>query len=205
VSDGVRFARGFIADARGPAPRALFRAMTPVCGRWRREWSAPEGVDVRGIRSGRHDTVHDQEPTMANIELHLTLPRDARYVPVLRNVAGTLMQSLDVPQDSVDDVALALSEACGNVIRHAAGTDQYAVILTVATSSCEIVVCDLGPGFDRTTMDAAQRGDITEVDGAEDGRGLRLLQALMDDLQFVRDDDTTTVRLLKRWDAVGLG
>jgi serine/threonine-protein kinase RsbW len=142
---------------------------------------------------------------MAEIELHLTLPRDARYVPVLRNVAGALLQSLDVPQDSVDDVAIALSEACGNVIRHAAGSDQYAVVLTVATASCEIEVRDLGPGLARETMEAAERGDIAEVEGAEDGRGLRLLQALMDDLQFVRGDDTTRVRLLKRWDAVGLG
>jgi serine/threonine-protein kinase RsbW len=142
---------------------------------------------------------------MAEIELHLTLPRDARYVPVLRNVAGSLMRSLEVPEESVDDVAIALSEACGNVIRHAAGTDQYGVVLTVATASCEIEVRDLGPGFDRARMDAAQRGDIDEIEGAEDGRGLRLLQALMDELQFVRDDDTTRVRLLKRWDAVGLG
>jgi serine/threonine-protein kinase RsbW len=142
---------------------------------------------------------------MAEIELHLTLPRDARYVPVLRNVAGSLMRSLEVPEESVDDVAIALSEACGNVIRHAAGTDQCGVVLTVATASCEIEVRDLGPGFDRARMDAAQRGDIDEIEGAEDGRGLRLLQALMDELQFVRDDDTTRVRLLKRWDAVGLG
>ena len=143
---------------------------------------------------------------MAEIELHLTLPRDARYVPVLRNVARSLMHSLDVPEESVDDVAIALSEACGNVIRHARGTDQYGVVLTVASQTCEIEVCDLGPGFDRATMDAAQRGDIIDqIEGAEDGRGLRLLRALMDDLQFVREEDTTRVRLFKRWDAVGLG
>lgn len=143
---------------------------------------------------------------MAEIELHLTLPRDARYVPVLRNVARSLMHSLDVPEESVDDVAIALSEACGNVIRHARGTDQYGVVLTVASQTCQIEVCDLGPGFDRGTMDAAERGDIIDqIEGAEDGRGLRLLRALMDDLQFVREEDTTRVRLLKRWDAVGLG
>jgi serine/threonine-protein kinase RsbW len=129
---------------------------------------------------------------MAEIELRLTLPRDARYVSVLRNVAGSFLRGLDVPEESVDDVGIALSEACGNVIRHASGTDEYGVVLTVASASCEIEVCDLGPGFDRTFT-------------AEDGRGLALLQALMDDLQFVRDADTTTVRLIKRWDAVGLG
>jgi serine/threonine-protein kinase RsbW len=142
---------------------------------------------------------------MAEIELHLTLPRDARYVSVLRDVAGSLLRGLDVPQESVDDVGIALSEACGNVIRHAGGSDEYGVVLTVAAASCEIEVCDLGPGFDRATLTAAGRGAADRAFTAEDGRGLALLQALMDDLQFMRDDDTTRVRLIKRWDAVGLG
>jgi serine/threonine-protein kinase RsbW len=123
----------------------------------------------------------------------------------LRNVAGSFLRGLDVPEESVDDVGIALSEACGNVIRHASGTDEYGVVLTVASASCEIEVCDLGPGFDRTVLAAVGRGSADRTFTAEDGRGLALLQALMDDLQFVRDADTTTVRLIKRWDAVGLG
>jgi len=142
---------------------------------------------------------------MAEIELRLTLPRDARYVSVLRNVAGSFLRGLDVPEESVDDVGIALSEACGNVIRHASGTDEYGVVLTVASESCEIEVFDLGPGFDRTALAAVGRGSADRTFTAEDGRGLELLQALMDDLQFVRDADTTRVRLIKRWDAVGLG
>lgn len=140
---------------------------------------------------------------MAQIELQLTLPRDAQYVGILRRVANSLLLGLDVPEESVDDVAVALSEACGNVIRHAGGTDEYGVRLSVDAHSCSIEVCDLGPGFDVEAM-AEDAASLDEVAAAEDGRGLPLLQALMDDLEFVRDDDTTTVRLIKRWEAVGL-
>jgi serine/threonine-protein kinase RsbW len=142
---------------------------------------------------------------MAEVELHLILPRDARYVSLLRDVARSLLRGLDVPQESVDDVGLALSEACSNVIRHADGSAEYGVVLTVTSASCEIEVCDLGPGFDRATLSAAGPGATDRTAIPEDGRGLALLRALMDDLQFVRDDDTTRVRLVKRWDAVGLG
>lgn len=140
---------------------------------------------------------------MAQIEVQLTLPRDARYVGILRRVADSLLRGLDVPGESVDDVAVALSEACGNVIRHAEGTDEYGVRLSVDAHHCSIEVCDLGPGFDAEAM-AEEAASLDEVAAAEDGRGLPLLQALMDDLEFVREEDTTTVRLIKRWEAVGL-
>lgn len=140
---------------------------------------------------------------MAQIELQLTLPRDAQYVGVLRRVADSLLRGLNVPDESVDDVAVALSEACGNVIRHAEGTNEYGVQLSVDAHQCSIEVCDLGPGFDAEAM-AEDAASLDEVAAAEDGRGLPLLQALMDDLEFVREEDTTTVRLVKRWEAVGL-
>lgn len=141
---------------------------------------------------------------MAQIELQLTLPRDARYVGVLRRVAESLLSGLDVPVESVDDVAIALSEACGNVIRHASGTSEYGVQLSVADDHCSIEVCDLGPGLESLDLEDVPVG-LDDDAGAEEGRGVPLLRALMDDLEFVRDDETTTVRLIKRWEAVGLG
>lgn len=139
---------------------------------------------------------------MAQIELQLNLPRDARYVGLLRRVTDSLLHGLDVPRDSIDDVTLALSEACSNVVQHARDTDQYGVQLIVAPRACEIEVCDLGPGPDRTTLEGSAAYPPPEV---EYGRGLPLIRALVDELQFDRDHGTTTVRLVKRWDAVGLG
>lgn len=141
---------------------------------------------------------------MAQIELQLTLPRDARFVGILRRVTASLLQGLDVPEESVDDVTVALSEACGNVIQHARGTEEYGVRLSVEADHCSIEVRDLGPGFDASTL-AEGPAPLEQVAEAEDGRGIPLLQALMDDLEFVRDDDTTTVRLVKRWEVVALG
>jgi serine/threonine-protein kinase RsbW len=143
--------------------------------------------------------------SMAQIELQLVLPRDARYVPVLREIADSLLRGLHAPGESVYDVTVALSEACSNVVRHATGTDEYGVALTVDPACCEIMVYDLGPGIDpaRLTGTAASSSEGEALD--EGGRGLPLLDALMDELEFVREDHTTTVRLVKRWDVVGLG
>ena len=139
---------------------------------------------------------------MVQIELQLNLPRDARYVAVLRKVAASLLDGLDVPRDSIDDLTIALSEACGNVVLHARGSEEYGVHVTVAARACMIEVRDRGRGLDRATLEAAVAANPPRT--AECGRGLPLIRALMDDVQLVRHHRTTTVRLIKRWDAASL-
>lgn len=135
---------------------------------------------------------------MAQIELQLSLPREARYVSLLRHISESLLRGLEIPDETVDDVTVALSEACGNVIRHADGTDEYGVRLSVGSKVCEIEVRDLGPGIERGLLESDEPADVAE--SAVSGRGLLLLRVLMDELQFAREDETTTVRLIKRWD-----
>jgi serine/threonine-protein kinase RsbW len=134
---------------------------------------------------------------MALIELHVNVPRDARFISLLRTVAASLLDGVDVPRDSIDDLTIALSEACSNVILHAPGSDEYGVQVTVTARACMVEVCDLGPGLDRATLDAA--APASPALSAGFGRGLPLIRALMDDVQFVRDHGTTTVRMIKRW------
>lgn len=129
------------------------------------------------------------------VRAQLALPRDARFVPIMRNLAGCLLHDVHVPQDAADDIEIAVTEACANVIRHAEGTDHYDVLVEVGVEGCTVEVVDVGPGF------AEPRSVAT--DDAETGRGLFLMRALMDDLQFLRQDDRTRVRLVKRWSATG--
>jgi serine/threonine-protein kinase RsbW len=143
---------------------------------------------------------------MAQIELQLVLPRDARYVALLREVADSLLRGLKAPDESVYDVTVALSEACSNVVRHADNSEQYGVSLTVDPSCCEIEVYDMGPGIDPAVLASATSPSTSDANVlAEGGRGLPLLDALVDELEFVRENRTTTVHLIKRWDVVGLG
>lgn len=128
------------------------------------------------------------------IRVQLDLPRDARYVHLMRNVARCLLGDLEVPEEAVCDVQVVLSEACSNVVRHAEGTTAYAVAMTVGADGCAVEVVDLGPGFEVSkVMDP-------ELSQAESGRGLMLMRALMDELQFDRQEDGTKVRLIKRWE-----
>jgi serine/threonine-protein kinase RsbW len=128
------------------------------------------------------------------VQMQLSLPRDASYVPVTRSVASSLLTTMNVPDEASDDVQVALTEACANVVRHAAGID-YRVSLAVGPEGCEVEVLDNGAGASALPEPPA---DFLDTD-AESGRGLFLMRALVDDFEFMREHDGTRLRLVKRW------
>lgn len=135
------------------------------------------------------------------LRLELQLPRDVRYVGVARNVAETLFRQLGCPEDVSGDIQLALTEACANAVRHAVDTDEYKVVLSIDHECCDIEVVDLGPGFGARDP-STDRHVGPEV---ESGRGLLLMRALVDDLEFRALEDGTSVRLRKFWPGLTLG
>lgn len=135
--------------------------------------------------------------------LQLSLPRDARFVGLLRNVAGCVFADIGAPEAASDDIKLALTEACANAVRHAVGSNEYSVGFSIDADGCEIQVVDLGPGFDGASVAEGDGGHPDDVD-TEGGRGVLLMEALMDDLQFSRQDSGTSVTLRKYWPGVGL-
>ncbi|HEX7354708.1 MAG TPA: ATP-binding protein [Mycobacteriales bacterium] len=130
------------------------------------------------------------------LTLTLCLPRDAASVPLARTVASDVLGAIGFDRGEVGDVELALSEACGNVIRHSGAGDEYEVHLTVRGDVVSIDVEDKGPGLPEHLLpgiDGSVAGD------AETGRGLLLMQALVDELRFERAAETgSIVRMTRR-------
>ncbi|GAA2211563.1 hypothetical protein GCM10009850_070230 [Nonomuraea monospora] len=127
------------------------------------------------------------EATMA-----LRLPRDAASVPLIRQMLDGTLRSLGVEPQVRDDIELMLTEACSNVIRHAAPSDDYTVSASVHDHLCVIKVVDNGDGFDPR--------EVAEPEpGAEHGRGLQIMRALADDIRFTnRREHGSVVCLEKR-------
>ena len=117
-----------------------------------------------------------------NIEFSVRLPVDVKSVPLVRGLLRQTLEHLDVSSNGVDEILLALSEACANVIQHSGEHDEYQVDVAIDDQLCRISVLDHGEGFDPT----ATPTPITPLDG---GRGLILMRALVDRLQFENFDD----------------
>jgi len=113
------------------------------------------------------------------IKFTLQLPRDAVSVPVVRRVLKSSLQTLGVDRDCLTDIELALTEACTNVLDHAAMGDEYEVVAGLSDSTCVIEVIDTGRGFD-----ADRLGHTDAEPTAEEGRGIQLIRALVDRVHF---------------------
>ena len=113
------------------------------------------------------------------------MPTDKDSVPLVRGLLRQALDHLDVPEAVIDEVVLALTEACANVVDHAHDQEAYQVDVSIDDEVCRISVLDDGEGFDPDEF-AGAADHPTE---AERGRGLLLMRALVDRLQFVQDDD----------------
>jgi serine/threonine-protein kinase RsbW len=113
------------------------------------------------------------------IKFTLQLPRDALSVPVVRRVLNSTMKTLGVDEACLTDIEIALTEACTNVLDHAAEGDEYEVVAGLDDSTCVIDVVDTGRGFDADSL-----GHAEAEPSAEEGRGIQLIRALVDQVHF---------------------
>jgi serine/threonine-protein kinase RsbW len=150
------------------------------------------GGGKRG-ESDREDTVH--------LTLSLTLPRDEMTVPVARHVIRSSMREIGVDRDCVGDLELALTEACTNVLKHSGPGDEYELSMSVEPDVATLRVIDTGRGFDFAGFDRDAAAAT-----AEEGRGVQLMHALVDQIRFTSvPEEGTVVHLQKelRFDPVG--
>jgi serine/threonine-protein kinase RsbW len=146
------------------------------------------------------------------IEMVLYLPRDSASVPVSRRVLDGCLQTLGVTPDTRADIALALSEACANVILHAGPGEEYEVQVSAKNGQCAIEVVNTGSGDGGPPPDGRGNGTVRGASGialsgdpvpatAEHGRGLKIINAVVDNLQLTGNErEGTTVRFEKTLD-----
>ena len=133
------------------------------------------------------------------INLVLSLPREAVSVPVSRQVLDRCLETLGVTPDTRADIALALSEACANVVQHAGAGQEYEVQVSARDRRCVIEVVNTGRHDDDQAPDGNIAGVPADVPAmAEHGRGLKIIDAVADNLQLTSTERRgTTVHFEK--------
>jgi len=151
----------------------------------RRGSVVPEPEDsAPGLRAYLHTRVKDSAlcawgSTGMQLTLVLLLPREAASVPIARHIVSAALTDTGVAPDCLDEVKVAVTEACTNVFRHAGHDRNYEVLINLDAAQLTIDVLDYGAGFGRRpTVEAAPEHD------AEAGRDLALIQAFSDRAVF---------------------
>ena len=129
--------------------------------------------------------------------LELSVPARAEYIAVVRLVVASLANARRImADDRIDDLKLAVSEACTNAIEANAETGSAAPVVVScweAPERFEVCVTDAGAGFDPD--DLPQHPPVTDPDrlNFERGLGIPLIRSLVDDVRFESGPEGTSV------------
>jgi serine/threonine-protein kinase RsbW len=122
----------------------------------------------------------------------LEIPAKAQYVSLARLLASSIARSMSFPEEDVDDLKVAVSEMCTNAIVHSGnGTAEKPPILVrycAGRDYLRVQVSDRGPGFDIGCVLNRERTDLLEK-----GRGIPLIQCLVDEFQCDSQPGSGTV------------
>src|SRR5207237_7252504 len=109
------------------------------------------------------------------------------------HMTAEALSELGVDTECASDIEVALSEACTNVLDHVGEDEEYEVRLRISDQLCVIQVIDSGAGFD-----AGPLGHRDAEHNAEAGRGIQLMRALVDRVDFTRGGAHGTVVQLEK-------
>jgi anti-sigma regulatory factor (Ser/Thr protein kinase) len=182
-------------------PRRLTMAQTEALAALQRQVEAQLELRRRLIElRAAHDNIQKlvgMMPFCSTCEFTMTIPADPSAIPaVSEGVTGILTQK-HWPDEQIMAVELALQEAIANAIRHGCRGDATKQLQCTVNISAEgeviITVRDPGQGFDPSHVaDPLAPENVLKPSG----RGIFLINGLMDDVQFA--DGGRELQMTKR-------
>jgi serine/threonine-protein kinase RsbW len=133
--------------------------------------------------------------------VRLVMPAKSEYLILARLALAGIARETPIEESVLADLKLAVTEACGNAVRHAyAGAPGVVEVrFAVEPGSIEIIVSDDG---DTQHVPAPLASGLPAEDGlAESGMGLAIIEAVVDALDVAQrsgGNNGTVVRMTKR-------
>lgn len=130
--------------------------------------------------------------------ISLRIPSRLDLLSVLDHVAISLCERMEMPAEESSKVTMSVIEAGTNAIQHGHNRDASKMVdveFTVHPDRLEIMVHDLGPGFDLDML----KGDVTSPEHLFDlrGRGIYIMRECMDSVDFEFGPHGTVCRMVK--------
>jgi serine/threonine-protein kinase RsbW len=136
------------------------------------------------------------------IQIDLSLPAIADFVAVARLTVSGVATRMNFTIDDIEDIKIAVSEACTNSIKHAyenSGEGKLDLKYVIDGTSLEITITDYGKGFDPDNI--AKNRDVNDL-GL--GLGITFVKSLMDKTEIVsKIGSGTTIKMTKAVPARG--
>jgi serine/threonine-protein kinase RsbW len=133
----------------------------------------------------------------SNNKKSLTFPSDVEYLEKIERMSSEIASNAGFDESTVDDLSIALTELVNNAIHHGNKNDankNVTVTFIVEKSKIIISVADEGGGFSPNNLSDPLHPDNIMADS---GRGIYLVKALMDDVDYKISESGTEVIITK--------
>ena len=127
------------------------------------------------------------------------IPSKTAFIPIARQAVDALSQQLQLPAGDRAAIKLAVGEACNNAVLHtrppnAGVPGVVSVACRLLPEMLEIDVTNQGNGFHPVLGKAMPEAELL----AESGRGMALMEMMMDSVEYLSVHGNTVVRMRKR-------
>jgi serine/threonine-protein kinase RsbW len=122
---------------------------------------------------------------MTEATVRLSFPAKADYLLLARLALGGVVRDTSIGPELLADLKLAVTEACGNAVRHAYGDGDGSVDVhfVVRDDRLDMVVEDQGSGIALPLLEQFLLAEPrVETEPMEGGMGLSIIRAIVDEL-----------------------
>ncbi|MBC5805283.1 MAG: ATP-binding protein [Candidatus Eremiobacter antarcticus] len=119
--------------------------------------------------------------------VELRIPSRAEWVGVARLAVAAIASRLQFPIEDIEDLKLAVAEACTNCIQHASQSEAVRIRFQIDSDKVVVTVQDTGLGFSGAEVAPKQLGEAKES-----GLGVFLIRSLMDNVEYELNPESGT-------------
>lgn len=148
--------------------------------------------DIEGIGAAERGC---SVKTAADSVLEFEAPSRPDVLSSLRSRVAGFAGKMPFSEDDLEDIKLAVGEACTNAIRHGRNSECGHIIVRVELQpdAVRITISDHGCGFDPASVKITATGSLIQS-----GRGILLMRTFMDEVNIHFGNPGTSVELIKR-------
>lgn len=125
--------------------------------------------------------------------INMSLPSKPEYVSVARLTASFVANQMGFDIETIEDIKLAVGEACNNAILHSGSDETYKLEFIKHSDNLTIEIVDHGKGF---SIEKYKKPDAEELQ--ENGLGLFIIKSLMDTVQIETSEGQGTKIIMSK-------
>ena len=134
---------------------------------------------------------------VVNLTETIVIKSDVNELAKVATITEEICERCGLIEDEIDDIAIAVTEAVNNAIKHGNkedSTKSIEIVFQIETERIKIRIKDEGKGFQLEKVKDPRKNENLLKD---DGRGILIMKTLMDEVKVLSGTEGNVLQLVK--------